>query len=263
MSEYTHEIDLKIENKFDITILIPTFNEEENIIRMICAIEDTCKNNSIKPFILVVDDNSSDKTIPLVKDYINGRNDVSILIRYENHGLSQSLFEGFMSAKSGLVQCIDCDFSHPPDLIPKFYALLKNGTYDMVIGSRYIKGGGSVNWPLSRRILSYGAALIGRLIIPIIHDSGSGFFAINTRVLKNTELTPRGFRMGFEILGKGSWTNVIEIPFIFKNRYAGKSKLRPSIILFYLIQYFDILRYNILIHKNKNIKKAWKKFLFS
>ncbi len=76
---------------------------------------------------------------------------LNLIIRTQNRGLSPSLYEGIINAKADLVQCIDCDFSHPPGKIPVFYHILKTEGYDMVIGSRYVQGGEVINWPLPRK----------------------------------------------------------------------------------------------------------------
>jgi dolichol-phosphate mannosyltransferase len=248
-------------NIYDLTVLIPTFNECENVSGMIKSVDTVCNNAGIKCFILVVDDDSHDGTGEIVHKLMETRDNLGLIVRYHNHGLSQSLYDGLQAAPTKFVQCIDCDFSHPPELIPLFYKSLSEENCDIVIGSRYLPGGGSINWPLSRRILSYGASIIGRLVIPLVHDSGSGFFAINTRVLSGAQLTPRGFRMCFEILGKGVWKKVKEIPFIFRNREIGKSKLKPLIVIQYLIQTMDIIQYNLILKKSKNIQMAWRMHL--
>lgn len=244
--------------QYDLCVIIPTFNEEENIREMVASVDRICNASHIRCEILVVDDESTDLTIPYVQKISESMTNVRLIVRHRDHGLSQSLYEGFFSASSDLIQCIDSDFSHPPDMIPQFYFLLKEENFDIVIGSRYIPGGGTINWPLTRKILSYGAAQIGRLLIPIVKDSGSGFFAINRRVLKDSMLVPRGFRMCFEILGKGRWEKVGEIPFVFKNRSAGKSKLKVSIPFEYLVQCGSILRENFISRRSGNIKKAWR-----
>jgi dolichol-phosphate mannosyltransferase len=249
--------------EFDLTVLIPTFNEGENIRRMVLAIDEIFARSGIRGHILIIDDESGDGTIAEVKSILPSFRNVSLIVRHDNHGLSPSLYEGISFSPTDLVQCIDCDFSHPPELIPEFYRYLKDENIDIVIGSRYIRGGGSVDWPLIRRILSYGAAMLGRIIIPVVHDSGSGFFAINRRILAGATLTPRGFRMGFEILGKGNWHTVREIPFIFRNRDAGKSKLKPFIIVQFLIQTAGILHYNFLLRASGNVKMAWKQHFFN
>lgn len=247
--------------RFDLTVIIPTFNEEDNIEKMIMTVDSICKAHYITEEILVVDDNSNDRTITIVKKLIADHPFLHLLIRTQNPGLSPSLFDGINNAKADLVQCIDCDFSHPPEKIPVFYHLLKNEGNDMVIGSRYVRGGAVINWPFMRRVLSSGAALLGRLMIPHVKDSGSGFFAINRDILTGTQLSPRGFRMGFEILGKAHWTRVKEIPIIFKDREFGQSKLKGRIIYDFLVQCCSILHYNLIAKKSNNIIRAWRLFL--
>jgi len=247
---------------FDLTVIIPTFNEEENIEKMVLTVDGICTTHDIDEEILVVDDSSQDNTLSLVKRMMADNPFLHLLIRTQNPGLSPSLYDGINNAQSDLVQCLDCDFSHPPEKIPVFYSLLKNDGFDMVIGSRYIKGGEVINWPLLRRVLSSGAALLSRLLIPHIKDSGSGFFAINRTILKTTRLSPRGFRMGFEILGKARWMRVQEIPIIFKDRELGQSKLKGRIIYDFLIQCGSIFYYNFIARRSDNIIRAWKIFLF-
>jgi len=247
---------------FDLTVIIPTFNEEDNIEKMVLAVDAICKAHNITEEILVVDDSSVDNTITIIKKLMDNYPFIHLLIRSQNPGLSPSLYDGINYAKSDLVQCIDCDFSHPPEKIPIFYGLLKKDGFDMVIGSRYIRGGEVINWPVPRRILSSGAAFLGRLLIPNIKDSGSGFFAINRCILKGTLLSPRGFRMGFEILGKSRWARVKEIPIVFKDREFGQSKLKGRIIGDFLIQCGSILHYNFIARQSDNIIRAWKIFLF-
>jgi dolichol-phosphate mannosyltransferase len=133
---------------FDLTVIIPTFNEAENIERMVVRIDAICKAHDITEEILVVDDNSSDNTIAIIKRLMVDNPFLHLIIRTQNPGLSPSLYDGIINAKADLVQCIDCDFSHPPEKIPVFYNLLKTEGYDMVIGSRYITGGEVVNWPI-------------------------------------------------------------------------------------------------------------------
>jgi len=247
--------------RFDLTVIIPTYNEEENIERMIITVDSICRAHDINEEILIVDDNSNDSTITIVKKLMVDRPFLHLIIRTKNPGLSPSLYDGIINATADLIQCIDCDFSHPPEKIPIFYHIIKNEGYDMVIGSRYVKGGEVINWPVLRRVLSSGAALLSRLLIPHVKDSGSGFFAINRHILTGTLLSPRGFRMGFEILGKAHWTRVHEIPIVFKDREFGQSKLKGRIIFDFLIQCGSIIKYNFIVRKSTNIIRAWTLFL--
>lgn len=246
---------------FELTVLIPTLNERENIRSMISTIDAICKSYSINEEILVVDDNSRDGTIEIVESLMSEYNNLHIFIRKDNHGLSQSIYDGIIHAQSDIVQCIDCDFSHPPDKIPDLYYCIRDNGCDMALGSRYIKEGGVINWPFSRRMISLLAALVSKFIIPHLTDSGSGFFIINRHILDNTHLTPRGFRMAFEILGKAHWNKIQEIPIIFKDREIGNSKLNFGIICDYVVQCLSILKYNFIDRRSGNIIRSWKIFL--
>ncbi|MBN2734046.1 MAG: polyprenol monophosphomannose synthase [Methanomicrobiaceae archaeon] len=252
-----------LKTEYDLTVIIPTYNEEGNIKEIVSQIDKVCKKAGIKEEILVVDDNSPDKTQNYVHEMQKQMDNLHIVVRYEDHGLSQSLHAGIYAANSDLIQCIDADLSHPPEKIPIFFNLLKNEDFDMVIGSRYVKGGETFDWPLYRRIISAGAALIGRSLIPIVRDSGSGFFAIKRKIIENATLKPRGFRMGFEILGKGDWEKVIEIPIVFKDRIAGESKLKSTVFTDFLLQCAHICYYNFILRKSTNIIKSWKMCIFS
>ncbi|MDD1674615.1 MAG: polyprenol monophosphomannose synthase [Methanomicrobiales archaeon] len=247
---------------YALTVIIPTFNEEKNIGPMIHAVDTVCHSEGISAEILVVDDDSPDGTQGIVRDMQETMGNVVLVVRTQDHGLSQSLYDGMVRASAPVIQCIDGDFSHPPEKIPVMYRCITGGGYDMVIGSRYISGGKVINWPWKRRILSAGAAFIGRVLIPHVRDSGSGFFAIRTAILTGVQLTPRGFRMGFEILGKAHWERVREVPITFRDREQGASKLHGGIVADYLVQCAGILRYNCIEKKSNNIVKAWKIFLF-
>ncbi|MBP1928783.1 dolichol-phosphate mannosyltransferase [Methanolinea mesophila] len=246
---------------YDLTVVIPTFNEKENIGPMIRAVHEICTEHKIFEEILVVDDDSPDGTAGIVRSLQESMNNLELLVRHSNHGLSPSLYDGILAAGAPLVQCIDCDFSHPPEKIPRFYRCLRENGCDMVIGSRYVRGGEVRNWAFHREILSFGAATLGRVLIPHVHDSGSGFFAIKKAILDEVTLTPRGFRMGFEILGKAGWARVAEIPITFKDREMGESKLRWRILLQYLVQCLSILEYNLVQRRSNAIARSWRIYL--
>ncbi len=110
---------------------------------------------------------------------------------------------------------------------------------DLVIGSRYMEGGGIKKWPLKRRIISLGATFLGRLLFPDVSDPVSGFFAVRKSVVENAPLKPRGYKILLEVLGKGNWKNLKEIPFEFVDREIGSSKLKGRTIIEDAEQCFD------------------------
>ena len=188
--------------RYDLSVIIPTFNEEENIAAIIGAVNDVCSKSGIRAEILVVDDNSNDRTIPIVQEITRRCENVRLIVRMNDHGLSQSVVDGFRAARSDILLVIDADFSHPPELIPRFYEAIRGGV-DIAIGSRYTKGGDIEEWPLKRRIISLGATAFGRILFPEITDPVSGFFAVRREVVDGAPLAPRGYKILMEVLGKG------------------------------------------------------------
>lgn len=230
---------------YELTVIIPTFNEEENIRQIIGSVDDVCREAGINEEILVVDDDSSDRTNEFIRELQERMKNLHLIVREYDHGLSQSVVEGFENAQADIIQVIDADFSHPVELIPEFYRSIKENGFDVVIGSRYTKGGDIENWPLKRRIISLGATVFGRILFPRITDPVSGFFAIKREVVAGAEMKPRGYKILMEVLGKGRWKSADEIPFTFKDREEGESKLKLSTMADYILQCIDIGAYMI------------------
>lgn len=234
----------------DISIIIPTYNESENIENMIHALEDMFSNNSINGEIIVVDDNSPDNTANLAKKGNQKYGNVKVVVRTHDRGLSQSVVEGFNHCDSNVIGVVDCDFSHPVELIPAFMDKINNGC-DVVFGTRYAKDGEIRGWGIKRKLISKGATLFGKMLVPESTDPVSGFFVMKKSVVENVTLCPRGYKIGLEILGKGIWSNYCEIPYVFKNREKGSSKLGVREIFEYLKQVIDIFWYKMKHATNK------------
>jgi dolichol-phosphate mannosyltransferase len=242
---------------YDLTVIIPTFKEESNIAAIIREVDAVFSRNAIHGEILVVDDNSPDRTIGIVSELQKSTPHLNLVVRNEDHGLSQSVVEGFQKAQSDIFLVMDADLSHPPDHIPKMLAEIRAGN-DIVIGSRYMEGGGIKKWPLKRRIISKGATFLGRLLFPEIRDPVSGFFAVKKSVVEHAELKPRGYKILLEVLGKGSWKKAKEIPFEFVDRAVGSSKLGIRTIIDYAAQVIDNARYS-WNHHDSIVWQEWMK----
>lgn len=224
---------------YDLTVIIPTYNEELTINRVISEVDLMFKQSKIDGEILVVDDNSPDCTAQVVRDLQKTKPNLGLFIRMLDRGLSQSVVFGFAHAHSEVFVVVDADLSHPPSLIPVMYDEIKSG-YDVVIGSRYAPGGGIADWPMKRRIISFGGTALGRLLFPTITDPVSGFFAVRKNVVCGALLKPRGYKILLEVLGRGNWTTVKEVPFKFIDRESGTSKLKISTMIDYVRQVIDI-----------------------
>ena len=234
---------------YDLTVIIPTFKEESNIGTIIEIVEAVFSRNAINGEILVVDDNSPDWTVELVRELQKTKPHISLVVRTADPGLSQSVVEGFRQAQSDVFLVMDADLSHPPALIPVMLEGIRAGN-DIVIGSRYMEGGGIKKWPLKRRIISMGATFLGRLLFPEIHDPVSGFFAVKKSVVEPAPLRPRGYKILLEVLGKGTWQKAKEIPFEFVDRATGSSKLGGRTIIEYAGQVIDNARFSWNHHEN-------------
>ena len=145
------------DNNAQISIIIPTYNESENIIRMLDSIGENLPTNTTTEAI-VVDDNSPDGTADLVENYIKKIKDsvkysVKIIQRKSKAGLSSAVINGIEKSNGETVVVMDSDFSHPPDMIPKMVNELKNSEYDIVIASRYLKDGGIEGWTTKRKMI--------------------------------------------------------------------------------------------------------------
>jgi dolichol-phosphate mannosyltransferase len=228
----------------DFTIIIPTLNEEATIIFTLQKVQEIVKKESLNAQILIVDDNSTDKTTSLINERAVHQKNINLIIRQRDHGLSQSIVEGFEKAASDVFIVMDADGQHPAEKIPELYRKIKEGN-DIVIGSRYMGGGEIKNWSKERKVISWGATFIARLFFPNVTDPVSGFFAVRREVVLDAPLKPQGYKILLEILGKGHWKHVAEIPFTFGAREKGASKLKEKTIVEYVQQVIDLLRFSI------------------
>lgn len=229
-----------------LTVIIPTLNEAKNIRMIVSHVAGVISDNKIPGTILIVDDNSNDGTHDIIRDLAAIYPNLDCIVRHFNHGLSESLVDAFeyASEESDILMVLDSDGQHPPIKIPELYQAILDGN-DIAIASRYIEGGDVLHVPAHRRLLSWGATYLARFFFPKVTDTGSGFFAFRKEVIKDAPLEPQGFRMLFEILGKGKWSTVKEIPYTLQVRMEGQSKLKASTVLSYLKQVWGLLKYSL------------------
>ncbi|MGE5298086.1 MAG: protein O-mannosyl-transferase family [Acidobacteriaceae bacterium] len=214
-------------------ILIPTYNEKQNIARLIHAIR-----SFVDEPILVIDDDSEDGTGAEVKDLSKSVRDLYLFTRKGRRGFASACIEGMDKALNEYgaerVITMDGDLSHEPQALVRVIEGLKDN--DLVIGSRYIKGGQIKNWPLSRRILSFGGNLYARTLTGSkIKDLTSGFIGYRADFLKTLpflKIRSSGYAylMEMKLLAKKSGGKILEIPIVFTERREGKSKISRSII---------------------------------
>jgi dolichol-phosphate mannosyltransferase len=216
-----------------VLVVIPTYNESENITKLLPAVLGQAPNLEI----LVVDDGSPDGTAGLVRDMMSGDQRIHLLERPRKMGLGTAYVAGFKFAIQHSYDCVfemDADFSHSPKEIPNF--LQKIVDYDLVIGSRYTNGVRVLNWPMRRLLLSYSANAYTRLITGLpLHDATGGFKCYRRSALEAIDLDKiksNGYafqiEMSYKVWKKG--LKIVEIPIIFLDRRSGVSKMSRNIV---------------------------------
>ena len=217
-------------------VVIPTYNEKENISAILLSIFDLQQEFHV----IVIDDGSPDGTARIVKDLqLKCPGQLFIEERRGKQGLGTAYIHGFKWALARGYQYIfemDADFSHNPNDLPRLYDACKNGGADVAIGSRYVKGGGMVNWPADRRALSKGGSLYTRMITWMpVKDPTAGFMCYKKEVLETINLDQIVFvGYAFQIEMKfAAWKlhfKLKEVPIIFQDRTQGTSKMNKGII---------------------------------
>jgi len=242
-------------------VIIPTYNEKENISNILHAIFNL--NDGFH--VLVIDDGSPDGTAQIVKELVSKFSDkLFIEERIGKLGLGTAYIHGFKWAIEKDYQFIfeiDADFSHNPNDLPRLYNACKNEGADVAVGSRYVKGGGVVNWPSNRIALSKGASLYTRMITWMpVKDPTAGFVCYKKEVLDTINLDEIRFvGYAFQIEMKfAAWKlgfKVKEVPIIFQDRTYGVSKMNKGIVKEGILGVLK-LRWNSMF---KNYRKRVKK----
>jgi dolichol-phosphate mannosyltransferase len=218
-----------------LVVCLPTYNERENLEAMVSSLDEILPEDGR---ILVIDDNSPDGTGEIADRLASERENVEVLHRPRKEGLGPAYLAGFrrsLELGADLVLEMDCDFSHDPEDVPRLVAAAEEA--DLVLGSRYVPGGGTKNWGLLRRIVSRGGSLYAQALLGLkVRDLTGGFKCYRRAVLETIDLgaidskgyafqietTYRAIRAGF---------NVVEVPIVFADRQVGGSKMSKSIVL--------------------------------
>jgi len=230
-----------------ISIIIPTYNEAENI----CPILESISENLPKNFqteVIIIDDDSPDGTSSLVENYKKSilipHYSVSLIKRKDERGLSTAILRGIEKATGDLIVVMDSDLSHPPHIIPQMIETLQNTKCDIVIASRYTRGGAIKGWPIKRRMISKGATKIAQTGLGIkTNDPMSGFFAFRRHILNSIKFDAIGYKILLEMLVKVNGVRIEEIPYTFVDRKYGSSKLDASTIFDYCRAVWKLYRY--------------------
>jgi len=248
MSDRLRNMSNLAQNKAEVSIIIPTYNESENIIQVLKSIGEHIPKD-IATEAIVVDDNSPDGTGKIVEDYINDAQNktgytIGVIHRKTKSGLSSAILDGIQHSSGETVVVMDSDFSHPPKIIPQLIEEIKTSKYDIVIASRYTEGGEVSGWSTKRKLISKTAKGIAKAGLGVNEsDPMSGFFAFNRNILEGIKFDAIGYKMLLEILVKTKGAKVKEIPYTFTDRTRGSSKLDSSTMFDYVKSVWKLYRY--------------------
>jgi dolichol-phosphate mannosyltransferase len=216
-------------------VVLPTYNEAENVERFVAAVLQKLPASAR---ILIVDDNSPDGTGRIADRLAAAEDRVRVLHRERKEGLGPAYIAGFRRALAegaGLILEMDADFSHDPAYLPRLLEASERA--DLVIGSRYVDGGGVADWGPLRRAISRGGSAYARLVLGVgVRDLTGGFKCFRREVLEALDLDAvdaRGYAFQIEVTYRTlqAGFRVAEVPIVFRDRRAGSSKMDSSIVL--------------------------------
>lgn len=224
------------------SLIIPTYNEKENIEPLLDKLRETLATRE-EFEIIVVDDDSPDLTWEVVESCVLKDQRIKVIRRMEEKGLSRSVIEGFSQAKGQILGVMDADLSHNHRILPQMIAAIRDEGFDLVVGSRRIPGGGAEKWPWYRRLSSDIATSLAKRFLDIkLSDPMSGYFLIKRDLFEKVkdEINPLGYKILLEIYIRSKPQRIKEIPFIFKDRKQGYSKVTSKVMMEYLQMLYNL-----------------------
>jgi len=221
-----------------VVVCLPTYNERDNLEPMVRTLDDVFRRHDLDARVLVIDDSSPDGTGELADRLTGEFRFLSVLHRPKKEGLGPAYLAGFvwaLATDADRIVEMDCDFSHDPEDLPRLIAATQNG--DLALGSRYVEGGGTRNWGLARRAVSRFGSLYARALLGVgVRDLTGGFKCFRRSVLEAIGLeriSTKGYAFQIETTYRAlkAGSRVIEVPIVFSEREAGKSKMSRGIVL--------------------------------
>lgn len=209
-----------------VSLIVPTYREAENLALLVPRVAEALRGSPFRYELIIVDDNSNDGTDEACARLAADGHPIRLVVRTGERGLSSAVIRGFREAMGDILVCMDADLSHPPEAIPEMVAQSGKTSADIVIGSRYCKGGSTEeDWGLFRWLNSRVATLLAKPLTKA-KDPMAGFFAISREAFERArDLNPIGYKIGLELIVKCNCTSITEVPIRFADRKFGQSKL--------------------------------------
>jgi dolichol-phosphate mannosyltransferase len=211
-----------------LSLVVPTLNESENISEFLCAVRRTLDEALPEQYeVIVVDDDSADRTWETAALLMPGFPELRVVRRQNESGLAVAVMRGWQVSRGQVLGTINADFQHPPDILARMVDRMADA--DLVVATRHGDGGSLGDWGLIRRMTSWGAAQIGRLVLPEVFarvsDPLSGCFFVRRDTIEGVELKPLGYKSLMEVLVRGDVRRIRECGYQMRRRTRGKSKV--------------------------------------
>jgi dolichol-phosphate mannosyltransferase len=230
------------------SLVIPTFNESQNIGEIVNVLSTLLDRTIPENYeLIVVDDDSPDRTWELACDLIPNYPQLRVMRREKERGLSTAVIRGWQAAKGEILGVIDADLQHPPEILLQLWDEMGKGA-ELAVASRHVEGGGVSEWSVIRRFLSRGAQMLGLIILPEVigrlSDPMSGYFMVRRNSIANKVLSPVGYKILIEVAARGKIRWIAETGYVFRERVAGASKVTWKQYVEY-IQHLIALRFSL------------------
>jgi len=228
-----------------ISLVIPTYEEagviETALRRAAIALGETGDDFEL----IVVDDSAGEETAERARA-VQSELPVRVLRREGKRGLATAVVEGWKLARGDLLGVMDADLQHPPEVLTRLVDALQDPNVDVAVASRHVPGGGSPDWSLTRRVVSWLTAHFAACVLPwtlaTVYDPMSGMFLMRAGTLSGVELRPLGYKILLEVLARGRWRSLVEVPYAFNPRREGSSKLGARQSIEYLLHLLRLAR---------------------
>jgi len=221
-----------------LSLVIPTYNEKKNVgelVRQLTGLLDPVLGAAYE--LIVVDDDSPDGTWEHAAQLCASHPRLRVIRRQGERGLSTAVIRGWQAARGEVLAVIDADLQHPPEVTVKLWRAMERHA-DLAVGSRHVQDGGVSDWSLFRRMTSRGAQLLGLVLLPgvlgRVSDPMSGYFMVRRDAIGDVALSPLGYKILIEVIGRGRIRNIEEVGYVFRERTDGESKVTWTLYVEYI-----------------------------
>ncbi len=212
-----------------LSLIIPTYKESGNVAKIVAQLTQLLDNFIPDKYeLILVDDDSPDLTWQVAQSLTDKYPQLHVMRRQSERGLSSAVIRGWQVARGKILGVIDADLQHPPEILLKLLSNTLDGA-DLAVASRHVEGGGVSDWSIVRRLLSRGAQVLGLLVCPAVvgrvSDPMSGYFMVRRSAIASHRLSPIGYKILLEVIGRGQIKDIAEVGYVFQERESGDSKV--------------------------------------